>query len=79
LKTKAGAVGIAMGGLWGGTPLNGREFQTTENNPADANSVPKYIIYTDKINLEDNWAVKAKLTYSSGVFNWYGQNSAMSL
>jgi hypothetical protein len=79
LKTKAGAVGVAMGGLWGGTPLNGREFQTTENNPADANSVPKYIIYTDKINLEDNWAVKAKLTYSSGVFNWYGQNSAMSL
>jgi hypothetical protein len=83
MKTKVGAVGVEVGGMWGGTPLNGREFQTTENNPdynaTDANSEPKYIIYTDKVNSGDNWGGKAKLTYSSGVFNWYGQGAAMGL
>jgi hypothetical protein len=83
MKTKVGAVGVEVGGMWGGTPLNGREFQTTENNPdynaTDAISEPKYIIYTDKVNSGDNWGGKAKLTYSSGVFNWYGQGAAMGL
>jgi hypothetical protein len=82
-KTKIGAIGIELGGIWGGTPLNGRTFQIAENNPNynpdEPNTETKYIIYTDKINSKDNWGGKAKFTYSNGSFNWYGQGAAMGL
>ncbi len=78
-----GAVGIELGGIWGGEPLNGRTFQVAENNPdfdPDAsNSEPKYIIYNDKINSDDNWGAKAKITFQKGSFNWYAQGAAMGL
>lgn len=72
-KTKIGGVGVELGGIWGGQPLNGRVFQFTEGEAGN------YVIYTDKINSEDNWGGKVKLTYSEGAFNWYGQAAAMGL
>ncbi len=78
-----GAVGVELGGIWGGEPLNGRTFQVAENNPDYnpdvANPEPKYIIYNDKINSDDNWGAKAKITVQKGSFNWYAQGAAMGL
>ena len=83
IKREIGAVGIEVGGIWGGQPLNGREFQIAENNP-DYNQDPsnpgsKYIIYTDKIGSKDNWGAKAKITVSKGAFNWYAQGAVQGL
>ncbi|MFO7720612.1 MAG: glycoside hydrolase family 2 TIM barrel-domain containing protein [Gillisia sp.] len=83
IKREFGAFGLEVGGIWGGEPLNGREFQIAENNPnfnpEAPNSEPKYIIYTDKVNAEDNWGGKAKITFMNGPFNWYAQAAAMGL
>ena len=79
IKRKFGNLGLEVGGMWGGQPLNGREFQIAEDNPDVSGSAPKYIIYNDKINTKDNWGGKAKITYSKGAFNWYAQGAAMGL
>ncbi len=68
-----GNLKIQLGGLWAGQPLNGREFQFTKGTPGN------YVVYTDKINSEDNWGVKAKISFSKGRFNWYAQSAAMGL
>ena len=73
IKRKFGALGVELGGIWGGQPLNGREFQVTEGESGN------YIVYTDKINSDDNWGAKAKITYQKGSFNWYAQGAAMGL
>jgi len=83
VKRKFGNLGIEIGGIWGGEPLNGRKFQFAEINDewlvsADK-SGPKYTIYNDEINTEDNWGAKAKVTFSKGTFNWYAQGAAMGL
>ena len=62
-----------VGGIWGGQPLNGREFQIAEG------TTDNYVIYTDKINKNDNWGAKAKLTYQKGAFMWYAQGASMGL
>ena len=72
-KTKFGDLGVELGAIWGGQPLNGRRFQFTEGEPGN------YVIYTDEVKSTDNWGGKAKLTYSKGSFNWYGQAAAMGL
>ena len=83
IERELGAFDIQIGGIWGGQPLNGREFQIAEDNPYyDANNPnleEKYIIYTDKVNTEDNWGAKAKITYQKGKFNWYAQGAVMGL
>ncbi|MEQ8217950.1 MAG: glycoside hydrolase family 2 TIM barrel-domain containing protein [Arenibacter sp.] len=83
IKRNMGNLGLEIGGMWGGQPLNGREFQIAENNPDynldEPGSEAKYIIYNDKINTGDNWGAKAKITYSKGRFNWYAQGAAMGL
>jgi hypothetical protein len=68
-----GAFGFQLGGLWGGEPLNGREFQVAHGDSEN------YIIYTDKINSDDNWGAKAKITYQNGAINWYGQGAVQGL
>lgn len=81
-KRQFGDLGLEVGGIWGGQPLNGRTFQNAENNPnydASNASSSKYIIYEDEINSGDNWGAKAKVTYSKGAFNWYAQGAAMGL
>ncbi len=72
-KTQLGPVGVEVGGIWGGQPLNGRTFQITEGTSGN------YIIYTDEVNSMDNWGGKVKFTFSKGAFNWYGQAAAMGL
>ena len=68
-----GNFGFQLGGIWGGQPLNGREFQVAEGESGN------YIIYTDKINSDDNWGAKAKITYQNGAINWYGQGAVQGL
>lgn len=70
LERKFGKLGIVLGGIWGGNPLNGSSFQAIN----DANEVVE-----DKINSNDNWGGKFKVTYQGGKFNWYGQGSYMGL
>jgi len=62
-----------VGGIWGGQPLNGREFQIAEG------TTDNYVIYTDEINEKDNWGAKAKLTYQKGAFMCYAQGASMGL
>jgi hypothetical protein len=70
---KFGAIGLELGGIWGGQPLNGRTFQTTRyvNDTLRA--------FQDQVRASDNWGGKAKLTYTGGRFNWYGQTALMGL
>ena len=83
VKREFGNLGLEVGGIWGGDPLNGRTFQVAENNPnydpSAHVSEPKYIIYNDKINSDDNWGAKAKITYQGGKFNWYAQGAMQGL
>ena len=68
-KTKLGALGIDVGGIWGGQPLNGRTFQMMDGN----------VVKVDKINNNDNWGGKVKLTLSQGKFNAYTQGAIQGL
>jgi hypothetical protein len=68
-KTKLGAFGFDAGGIWGGQPLNGREFQMMDGN----------VVKVDKINNKDNWGGKAKITFSKGKFNAYTQGAIQGL
>lgn len=67
-------LGVEIGGIWGGQPLNGDDFQLVRKQ-ADGS----YNIYQDQIKSTDNWGGKLKLTYSKGLFNWYAQSSVMGL
>jgi len=73
VEREFGNFGIQLGALWAGQPLNGREFQVAEGAPGN------YIIYNDKINSEDNWGGKVKVTYQKGRFNWYALGAAQGL
>ena len=83
VKREVGKFGFEVGGLWAGDPLNGREFQFTEENPnydpTNPEDFPKYVIYTDEVNSDDNWGAKAKITYTGGAFNWYAQGGAQGI
>lgn len=68
-----GKLKIEAGGIWGGQPLVGREFQVVEGSEGN------YQVYADKIQATDTWGGKVKLTYSAGRINWYGQAAAMGL
>lgn len=74
LKFKDKFFGIDFGGIWGGQPLNGREYQIakeiTPNN---------YTTYNRKVQQSDNWGAKTKLTFSQGRFNVYTQAAVMGL
>ncbi len=64
---------VEVGGIWGGQPLNGREFQFTEED--DPNSP----VFVDQVDSKDNWGGKAKIAYEGGKFNWYAQGAVMGL
>ncbi|GAA4268797.1 hypothetical protein GCM10022257_08980 [Hyunsoonleella aestuarii] len=73
LEKEFGKLGISLGGIWGGRPLNGSTFQDVRGEPGN------YTVYQDKINSDDNWGGKAKITYQGGKFNWYAQAAYMGL
>jgi hypothetical protein len=68
-KTTLGAFGFNVGGIWGGQPLNGREFQMMDGD----------VVKVDKINNKDNWGGKVKVTFSKGKFNAYTQGAIQGL
>jgi len=73
VKTALGNLNIEAGGMWGGQPLVGREFQVARGNEGD------YEIYVDKVQSSDTWGGKVKLSYSAGRINWYAQAASMGL
>ncbi|WP_242092438.1 glycoside hydrolase family 2 TIM barrel-domain containing protein [Aestuariivivens sediminicola] len=73
LEKEFGKVGLSLGGIWGGRPLNGSTFQDVTGESGN------YIVYQDKINSDDNWGGKAKITLQAGKFNWYAQAAYMGL
>ncbi|MCL6266316.1 glycoside hydrolase family 2 TIM barrel-domain containing protein [Flagellimonas myxillae] len=73
IEREFGNLGLEVGGIWGGQPLNGRDFQFVEGGPGN------YVIYNDEINADDNWGAKARITYSKGKFNWYALGASTGL
>ncbi|MEL0455323.1 glycoside hydrolase family 2 TIM barrel-domain containing protein [Flavobacteriaceae bacterium SZ-1-7] len=73
LEKEFGNLGLSLGGIWGGRPLNGSTFQDVTGEPGN------YQVYQDKINSDDNWGGKAKITVQAGRFNWYAQAAYMGL
>jgi len=73
IKRQMGPVGVEIGGIWAGQPRVGETFQIVDGEAGN------YTVYEDKINSNDTWGGKAKLTLSAGPFNWYAQGAAMGL
>ncbi len=73
VEREFGKFGFTLGGMWGGSPLNGSSFQDVTGGPGN------YVVYEDKINSDDNWGFKGKVTYEGGKFNWYAQGGVMGL
>jgi hypothetical protein len=64
---------IEVGGIWGGQPLVGREFQVVRGQEGN------YQTFVDKVQDTDTWGGKINLTYASGRINWYAQAASMGL
>ncbi|WP_310555140.1 glycoside hydrolase family 2 TIM barrel-domain containing protein [Flavobacterium sp.] len=73
MNRKIGNFGIDLGGIWGGQPLNGRDYQVSRGEEGN------YKVYQNQIESKDNWGGKIKFTYLGGTFNWYGQSAIMGL
>lgn len=73
VNRKFGKFAVDLGGIWGGQPLNGRDYQVYRKEAG----VEK--VYQTQIESKDNWGGKVKFTYTGGKFNWYGQGAAMGL
>ena len=65
---------MGIGAIWGGSPLNDREYQIVQNQ---LNGQQRVVVGT--VEGEDNWGAKAKVTYTGGKFNWYGQGAIQGL
>jgi len=64
---------LHAGGIWGGRPLVGREFQYTTGTEGN------YEVFVDRVTNDDTWGGKVKLTFEGGKFNWYAQAASMGL
>jgi len=73
LKTKIGQFGLDFGGIWAGSKRIGDVFQIIDG------SVGNYTVYQDKINSNDTWGGKGKITFSAGPINWYAQGAIQGL
>jgi hypothetical protein len=73
VNRQLGKLGVDLGGIWGGQPLQGRTFQFARGEEGN------YQVFQDEIKSKDNWGGKAKFTYTGGRFNWYGQSAVMGL
>mgnify|MGYP003388633699 CR=1 FL=1 len=74
LERKYDNFGFQLGGIWGGQPLNGREYQDIRYNNDGTSDV-----VVDRVKESDNWGSKLKVTYTKGTFNWYAQSAVMGL
>ncbi len=68
-----GKLGVDVGGIWAGQPLEGRQFQIYREEEDEQN------VYVDEIKPEDTWGGKIKLTWTGGRFNWYAQSAIKGL
>jgi len=73
VERELGKFKVEAGGLWGGQPLVGREFQFTRGEEGS------YQVLVDEVQNSDTWGGKVKLTYEGGRFNWYASTAAMGL
>ncbi|GGG08280.1 hypothetical protein GCM10011344_06060 [Dokdonia pacifica] len=73
-ERKFGKFDVELGAIWGGQPLNGREYQIVQN---DENGNTNVLVNT--IDSDDNWGGKVKIKYTGGRFNWYAQAAAQGL
>jgi hypothetical protein len=73
IQKKFDNLGITLGGLWAGQPLNGRPFQLIRGDIDD------YAVYQDTIRSMDNFGGKLKVSYTSPALNWYALGSYMGL
>jgi hypothetical protein len=69
INRKFDKLGIDLGGIWAGQPLEGREYQVVRDNQ----------VYINQIETKDNLGGKIKLTYTGGKFNAYAQAAAQGL
>ncbi|MBA4155192.1 glycosidase [Flavobacterium sp.] len=69
INRKFGKLGVDLGGIWAGQPLEGREYQVVRDNQ----------VYVNQIESKDNIGGKMKLTYTGGQINWYAQAAAQGL
>lgn len=79
MKKNFGALGIELGGIWGGQPLVGRKFQVVEKIDGGQEGEDTYNVFDDEIQNTDTWGGKAKLTYFFGPIKWYAQGAAQGL
>lgn len=68
-----GKFDVGIGGIWGGSPLNGRTYQVARGD----DDIPD--VFETDIKVRDNWGGKLKVTYTGGKINWYAQGAAMGL
>jgi len=73
VKREFGPLGVELGGIWGGQPLVGRNFQLVEEVGGETK------VFQDEIQTKDTWGGKAKVTFSAGPINWYAQGAALGL
>jgi hypothetical protein len=73
VETEVGPFEVNLGGLWGGSKLEGRAFQIADGESGD------YRLLEDEVQSSDTWGGKARVSFSSGRWNWYVQGAAMSL
>ncbi|MEO1436877.1 MAG: hypothetical protein AAFV80_15165, partial [Bacteroidota bacterium] len=78
VEREIGPLQIEVGGLWGGSPLNGRTFQVAEKISSEGEP-NEYTIFEDQVQRSDNWGAKAKIQLSLGAFNWYAQGASLGL
>lgn len=64
-----GKIGLTVGAIWAGSPLNGIGFPAIRDG----------IAVTDFVENSDNWGGKAKITYTGGKFNWYAQGAVRGI
>jgi hypothetical protein len=64
-----GNFGLEVGGLWSGSTKIDETFQVVDG-PED-----NLTVLQDSVRLSDTFGGKAKLTWQSGRWNWYGQYS----
>jgi hypothetical protein len=73
INREIGKLGVELGGIWAGQPLQGREFQVVRGEEGN------YTVFKDVIKATDNFGGKIKLSYKGGRFNWYSQSAIMGL
>lgn len=72
-EREIGKLKLEAGGIWGGQPLVGREFQAVRGSEGN------YQVFTDEVQATDTWGGKVKVQYAGGRFNWYAQAASMGL